>query len=62
MEIETSIEKSRQQKLVDDDKFDRHMKRARIQDIESREKMMCHHSDRSEQVEQSRMALTQSVY
>jgi hypothetical protein len=36
MEHQKAIQVSRHQRLVPDDKFDRHMKRARLQDISSR--------------------------
>lgn len=36
MEHPEALKASRQQKLVPPDKFDRHMKRARVQDIDSR--------------------------
>ena len=44
---------SRQQTLVPDDKFDRHMTRARLQDIENRKIIFCQQTERKmEQVEQ----------
>ena len=36
MEHQKAIQVSRHQRLVPNDKFDRHMKRARLQDISSR--------------------------
>ncbi len=36
MTHQKSINASRQRRLVEDDKFDRHMKRARVNDIDSR--------------------------
>lgn len=36
MTHQKAINASRQRRLVEDDKFDRHMKRARISDIDSR--------------------------
>ena len=36
MEHQEAIKASRQKRLVPDDKFDRHMKRARLNDIDSR--------------------------
>lgn len=36
MEHQKALTESRHKKLVPDDKFDRHMKRARVQDIDSR--------------------------
>ena len=36
MEHQEAIKASRQKRLVPDDKFDRHMKRARVNDIDSR--------------------------
>ena len=44
---------SRQQTLVPDDKFDRHMTRARLQDIENRKVIFIQQTERKiEQVEQ----------
>ena len=39
MEHQEALKHSRQRKLVPDDKFDRHMKRARLQDIISRKQI-----------------------
>ena len=36
MELQKAIKESRQRKLVPDDKFDRHFKRARVNDMNSR--------------------------
>ena len=36
MTHQKAINASRQRRLVEDDKFDRHMKRARVNDIDSR--------------------------
>lgn len=41
MTTKEAIKASRQRRLVPDNKFDRHMKRARLQDIDSRTKIMC---------------------
>ena len=39
MEHQEALKHSRQRKLVPNDKFDRHMKRARLQDIISRKQI-----------------------
>ena len=41
------IKQSRATKLVPDDKFNRHMKRARAQDIESRKLIFCQQSEKT---------------
>ena len=62
MSIETSIEVSRNTKSVPDDKFDRHMKRARVNDIESRRKTFVRQTEVSVEREEKRRDLTPSVY
>ena len=44
MEHQEALKASRQQELVPDDKFDRHFKRARLQDINSRKQIFNDHT------------------
>lgn len=62
MEHQKAIIASRHQKLVPDDKFDRHMKRARLQDISSRKQIFDNQTERGLARRESRKQLTSSIY
>lgn len=62
MEHQKAITSSRQQKLVPDDKFDRHMKRARLQDIDNRKQIFDEQTEKGLSRRESRKQLTSSVY
>jgi hypothetical protein len=62
MSHQEAIKSSRQQKLVPDDKFDRHMKRARLQDIDSRKKIFNDQTEIGVARRESRKQITTSVY
>jgi hypothetical protein len=53
---------SRRQKLVPDDKFDRHMKRARVQDICSRKKIFDEQTENGLQRSETRKNIQSSTY
>jgi hypothetical protein len=62
MEHPEALKASRQQKLVPDDKFDRHMKRARLQDINSRKRIFDDQTEMGLARSESRKELKPSVY
>lgn len=62
MEHQKAITASRHQQLVPDDKFDRHMKRARLQDISNRKQIFDDQTERGLDRRESRKLLTSSVY
>jgi hypothetical protein len=62
MEHQKAITSSRHQQLVPDDKFDRHMKRARLQDIDSRKQIFDDQTEIGLARRESRKQLTSSVY
>ena len=62
MEHQKAVKVSRQQKLVHDDKFDRHMKRARLQDISSRKKIFDDQTENSLVRRENWKQLTISIY
>lgn len=62
MEHQKAIIASRNQKLVPEDKFDRHMKRARLQDISSRKQIFDNQTERGLDRRESRKQLTSSIY
>lgn len=62
MEHQKAITSSRKQKLVPDDKFDRHMKRARLQDIDNRKQIFDEQTEKGLSRRESRKQLTSSVY
>ena len=53
---------SRKKKLVPDDKFDKHFKKARLDDIESRKAIFTSQTESSEQTRAERLNLKPSVY
>lgn len=62
MEHSEALKASRQQKLVPDDKFDRHMKRARLQDINSRKQIFDDQTGNGLQRRESRKQIKSSTY
>lgn len=56
------IQKARKKKLVPVDKFDRHMKRARITDLSSRKKIFSLQAEDSDLRKESRKCLKSSIY
>lgn len=61
-QLQTNIKRSRARRLVPDDKFDRHMKRARLQDINSRKSIFCQTTEQGEAVRQRIQEITPSTY
>ena len=57
-----ALKASRQQKLVPDDKFDRHMARARVNDIESRKTIFDRQTEERQERETKRKNLKSSIY
>ena len=57
-----AITESRHKKLVLDDKFDRHMKRARLQDISSKKLIFDNQTENGLVRAESRKQLTSSTY
>ena len=53
---------SRKKKLVPDDKFDKHFKKARLDDIESRKAMFINQTENGEERNAGRLNLASSVY
>jgi hypothetical protein len=62
MEHPEALKASRLQKLVPDDKFDRHMKRARLQDINSRKQIFDDQTGNGLQRRESRKQIKSSTY
>lgn len=62
MEHQKALIVSRRQKLVPHDKFDRHMKRARLQDIDSRKQIFDDQTETGIIRRESRKNLTTSIY
>ena len=62
MEHKKAITESRKRKLVPDDKFDRHMRRARLQDMSSRKKIFDDQTENGLSRMESRKQLTISTY
>jgi len=56
------IKASRKKKLVPDDKFDLHMERARVNDIESRKSIFIVTSENGEDQRMRRMEIIPSIY
>lgn len=56
------IKKARKTKLVPSDKFDQHMKRARLTDLSSRKKIFSLQSDENELRRDARNGLKTSIY
>jgi hypothetical protein len=57
-----AITESRHKKLVPDDKFDRHMKRARLQDISSKKLIFDNQTENGLVMAEGRKQLTSSTY
>ena len=62
MEHQKALRMSRHQKLVHDDKFDRHMRRARLQDLDSRKQIFDTQTCNGEERRESRKQLKISTY
>lgn len=62
MEHQEALKASRQQKLVPDDKFDRHFKRARLQDINSRKQIFNDQTGNGLERRKSRQQIKSSIY
>ena len=62
MEHQKAIQVSRHQRLVPNDKFDRHMKRARLQDIDSRKQIFDDQAEIGLARREHRKQLTSSIY
>lgn len=62
MNLSDCISLSRKKKLVPDDKFDKHFKKARLDDIESRKAIFTSQTESSEQTRAERLNLKSSVY
>ena len=60
--LTNNIMKSRRKKLVPKDKFDRHMKRARVRDIECRKHIFDSQSNIAAEREQARRNIVGSIY
>ena len=56
------IRKSRKKRLVPADKFDRHMKRARLTDISNRKSIFSLQTEVNDQRQEARMSLKSSTY
>ena len=56
------IQKSRKKRLVPADKFDRHMKRARANDLASRKRIFSLQSEVNESRQEARNSLKSSIY
>ena len=57
-----ALKASRQQKLVPNDKFDRHMAKARVNDIESRKAIFDRQTEDRQYRETKRKNLKSSIY
>jgi hypothetical protein len=62
MEHQKAIQVSRHQRLVPDDKFDRHMAKARVNDIESRKAIFDRQTEERQESETKRKNLKSSIY
>lgn len=62
MEHQEALKASRQQELVPDDKFDRHFKRARLQDINSRKQIFNDQTGNGLERRKSRQQIKSSIY
>lgn len=60
--LTNNILKSRRKKLVPRDKFDRHMKRARVRDIDCRKTIFDSQSNDTTEREEARKRLIGSIY
>ena len=57
-----AIQASRHKKLVPDDKFDRHMKRAKVRDMDCRKHIFDNQSNNKAEREQARRSIIGSIY
>lgn len=62
MTHQEAIKKSRDCKLVPDDKFDRHMARARVKDIDSRKAIFVRQTERGEEFKKEIHNIKHSTY
>lgn len=62
MTLKENIRKSRKRKLVSEDKFDLHMKKARLQDLECRKSIFCNQADSADEADIKKAQLKNSVY
>ena len=62
MEHQEALKASRQQELVPDYKFDRHFKRARLQDINSRKQIFNDQTGNGLERRKSRQQIKSSIY
>jgi hypothetical protein len=62
MTHQESIKASRQRRLVEEDKFDRHMAKARVNDIESRKAIFDRQTEERQESETKRKNLKSSIY
>lgn len=60
--LTNNILKSRRMKLTPADKFDRHMKRARVRDIDCRKHIFDSQSNNTAEREQRRRSIVGSIY
>ena len=60
--IANDINQSRRKKLVEPDKFDRHMARARKQDISNRKQIFSQQTEREQERQLSRQSIKSSIY
>lgn len=60
--LTNNINRSRRKKLVPADKFDRHMKRARVRDIDCRKRIFDNQSNIATEREQARRNIIGSIY
>ena len=56
------IKKARKTKLVPADKFDRHMKRARLTDLKSRKNIFSLQTEENDRRKEARVGLVTSIY
>ena len=62
MTYQENIQQSRNKRLVPKDKFDRHMKRARVRDIDCRKHIFDSQSNESAERDNRRRSLLGSIY
>ena len=62
MTHQESIKASRQRRLVEDDKFDRHMRAARVRDIDSRKAVFDRQTEDGISRSENRKAIQTSTY
>lgn len=62
MEIQQCVKKSQDKVLVPDDKFDKHMKKARTDDVESRKSQFVMQTEQSLRKYDGRRNLKNSIY